>query len=68
MGSASSPRPTESTAARSTPRDLLLLGFATATAQAVLLREAMAALGGSELAWGSVLAMWLLGMDVGARA
>jgi spermidine synthase len=45
---------------------LLALGFATAVAQAVLLREAMAAIGGSELAWGSVLAVWLAGIGGGA--
>jgi spermidine synthase len=45
---------------------LVGLGFATAVAQAALLREAMAALGGSELAWGAVLALWLLGMGLGA--
>jgi predicted membrane-bound spermidine synthase len=45
---------------------LLALGFATAVAQAVLLREGMAALGGSELAWGAVLALWLWGMGAGA--
>jgi len=45
---------------------LAALGFATAVAQAVLLREGMAALGGSELAWGAVLALWLCGMGLGA--
>ncbi len=45
---------------------LLALGFAAAVAQAVLLREAMAAIGGSELAWGSVLAVWLAGIGAGA--
>jgi spermidine synthase len=44
------------------------LGFATAVAQAVLLREGMAALGGSELAWGTVLALWLAGMGAGSWA
>ncbi|OYV92831.1 MAG: hypothetical protein B7Z68_09590, partial [Acidobacteria bacterium 21-70-11] len=44
---------------------LLALGFAAAVAQAVLLREAMAAIGGSELAWGSVLAVWLAGIGAG---
>ncbi len=47
---------------------LLGLGFATAVAQAVLVREAMAALGGSELAWGAVLALWLGGMGLGSWA
>ncbi len=45
---------------------LLALGFAAAVAQAVLLREAMAAIGGSELAWGSVLAVWLAGIAAGS--
>lgn len=45
---------------------LLALGFAAAVGQAVLLREAMAALGGSELAWGAVLALWLAGMGLGS--
>jgi hypothetical protein len=44
----------------------MALGFGTSVAQAVLLREAMAALGGSELAWGAVLALWLAGMGLGA--
>jgi spermidine synthase len=47
---------------------LVALGFATSVAQAVLLREGMAALGGSELAWGAVLALWLCGMGIGAWA
>jgi spermidine synthase len=42
------------------------LGFAAAISQAALLREAMAALAGSELAWGAVLALWLAGMGLGA--
>ncbi len=42
------------------------LGFATAVAQAALLREGMGALGGSEMAWGAVLALWLCGMGLGA--
>jgi spermidine synthase len=45
---------------------LLALGFSTSVAQAVLLREGMTALGGSELAWGAVLALWLWGMGIGA--
>ena len=40
---------------------LVLLGSATAVAQVVLLREAMAALTGSELAWGAILGLWLVG-------
>ncbi len=47
---------------------LVALGFAAAVAQAALLREGMAALGGSELAWGAVLALWLGGMGAGAWA
>ncbi len=45
---------------------LAALGFAAGVAQAVLLRETMAALGGSELSWGAVLAVWLAAMGVGA--
>jgi hypothetical protein len=46
---------------------LLLLGVATVVAQALLLREAMAAMGGSEMAWGFVMALWLFGMSLGSR-
>jgi len=46
---------------------LASLGFAAGIAQAVLLREAMAAAGGSELSWGVVLGLWLAGMAFGAR-
>lgn len=46
---------------------LLVLGVAAGIAQALLLREAMAAMGGSELAWGTVMAVWLLGMAAGSR-
>ncbi|HHQ48003.1 MAG TPA: hypothetical protein ENK19_03870, partial [Acidobacteria bacterium] len=49
-----------------TNRHLAALGFATVLAQSVLLREAMSALGGSELAWGVVLFTWLAGMAAGA--
>lgn len=49
-------------------RALLALGWACGVAQAVLLREGMALAGGSEMAWGVVLAVWLLGMATGARA
>jgi len=45
----------------------VLLGGATVISQALLLREAMAAMGGSELAWGLVMALWLVGMGTGAR-
>lgn len=47
---------------------LVSLGFAAGVAQAVLLREGMAASGGSELSWGAVLFLWLAGMALGARA
>jgi spermidine synthase len=46
---------------------VVLLGAATVIAQAILLREAMAAMGGSELAWGAVMALWLGSMAIGAR-
>ena len=45
----------------------ILLGVATVVSQALLLREAMAAMGGSEIAWGLVMALWLGGMSAGAR-
>jgi spermidine synthase len=45
----------------------LLLGAATVIAQSILLRESMAAMGGSEIAWGLVMALWLAGMSLGAR-
>jgi spermidine synthase len=48
-------------------RAVLLLGGATVVAQALLIREAMAAMGGSEMAWGAVMALWLGGMGAGAR-
>ena len=48
-------------------KTVFLLGFATVIAQALLLREAMAAMGGSELAWGTVMALWLAGVSIGAR-
>ncbi|MEE4270083.1 MAG: hypothetical protein V2I67_00310 [Thermoanaerobaculales bacterium] len=48
-------------------RTTVLLGVATVIAQSVLLREAMAATGGSEMAWGLVMALWLTGMGVGSR-
>ena len=47
--------------------DLVILGFAAGVGQALLLREAMAATGGSELAWGTVMALWLTGMAGGSR-
>jgi len=46
---------------------VFLLGVATVVAQALLLREAMAAMGGSEMAWGTVMALWLFGMGLGSR-
>lgn len=45
----------------------LLLGVSTVVSQSLLVREAMAAMGGSEIAWGLVMALWLVGMGVGAR-
>lgn len=47
---------------------LVALGFSSTVVQALLLREAMAALSGSEMAWGAVLFAWLVGMAAGARA
>ena len=44
-----------------------LLGGATVVAEALLVREAMAAMGGAETAWGVVMALWLAGMAAGAR-
>ena len=50
------------------PRNtLFLLGVSTVVAQALLLREAMAAMGGSEMAWGAVMALWLFGMGLGSK-
>ncbi len=46
---------------------LVVLGIAAGISQALLLREAMAATGGSELAWGTVMALWLVGMACGSR-
>ncbi|MEX1309122.1 MAG: hypothetical protein AB1Z65_01760 [Candidatus Sulfomarinibacteraceae bacterium] len=45
----------------------LLLGVSTVVSQSILLREAMAAMGGSEMALGLVMALWLSGMSLGAR-
>jgi len=60
--------PMSSTDTHANPaRTTLLLGVSTVVAQALLLREAMAAMGGSETAWGMVMALWLGGMAVGAR-
>ncbi len=54
---------------RTDPRlTVALLGFATVIGQALLVREAMAAMGGSEISWGVVMALWLAGMAAGARA
>ncbi len=44
-----------------------LLGVATVIAQALLLRESMAAMGGSEMSWGVVMSLWLIAMAAGAR-
>jgi len=49
-----------------TRRVLVVLGLASVLAQSILIREAMASLGGSELAWGVVLFTWLAGMAAGA--
>ncbi len=49
-------------------RAAVLLGVSTVASQALLLREAMAAMGGSETAWGMVMALWLVGVGAGARA
>jgi len=49
-------------------RTTFLLGVSTVIAQSILLREAMAAMGGSETAWGLVMALWMAGMGAGARA
>lgn len=46
----------------------ILLGISTVISQSILLREAMAAMGGSEMAWGVVMACWLAGMGIGSRA
>ncbi len=46
---------------------LVILGVVAGIGQALLLREAMAATGGSELAWGTVMALWLAGMAGGSR-
>jgi len=46
---------------------LIVLGIVTGIGQALLLREAMAAIGGSELAWGTVMSLWLVGMAIGSR-
>jgi len=46
---------------------LAVLGAATTIAQSVLLREGMAAMGGSELTWGLILAIWLSGIGIGSR-
>lgn len=49
-------------------RSLAAIGFAATVSQSVLLREAMSALGGSELAWGGVLSVWLAGVGLGSWA
>lgn len=54
-------------AERRARRSLVALGWACGVTQAVLLREGMALAGGSEMAWGVVLAVWLAGMSLGAR-
>ena len=47
-------------------RGLISLGATAAIAQALLIREAMTTLGGSEIAWGILLTVWLLGAAAGA--
>ncbi|MCD4751030.1 MAG: hypothetical protein K8R59_16785 [Thermoanaerobaculales bacterium] len=51
----------------STRFHLILLGAVATAAQALLLREAMTTLRGSELAWGALLFLWLAGAAGGAR-
>jgi hypothetical protein len=58
---------TSSNSSASPKTTVFLLGVATVVAQALLLREAMAAMGGSEMAWGTVMALWLLGVGLGSR-
>lgn len=48
-------------------RGLIGLGAIAVVAQALLIREAMTSLGGSEIAWSSLLFLWLSGAAVGAR-
>lgn len=55
------------TAATGTRSALLVLGGTAGVAQAILLRESLAAFGGSELGWGAVMATWLLAVAAGAR-
>ncbi len=43
------------------------LGTVAVMCQALLLREAMTTLGGSEIAWGVLLFLWLAGAGAGAR-
>ncbi|MEW6337105.1 MAG: hypothetical protein AB1625_06850, partial [Acidobacteriota bacterium] len=54
--------------ARGPLRTLAAIGFTATVSQSVLLREAMSALGGSELAWGGVLSVWLAGVGLGSWA
>jgi hypothetical protein len=49
-------------------RTLAAIGLTATVSQSVLLREAMSALGGSELAWGGVLSVWLAGVGLGSWA
>ncbi len=46
---------------------LVGLGSVAVMSQALLIREAMTTLGGSELAWGCILFLWLIGAATGAR-
>ncbi|MCK5379020.1 MAG: hypothetical protein KAJ78_06430 [Acidobacteria bacterium] len=46
---------------------LVALGAVAVISQALLIREAMTTLGGSEIAWGCLLFLWLIGAALGAR-
>jgi len=46
---------------------LVGLGGVAVMSQALLIREAMTTLGGSEIAWGCLLFLWLIGAALGAR-
>lgn len=46
---------------------LVGLGAIAVVSQALLIREAMTTLAGSEIAWGSLLCLWLIGAAIGAK-
>lgn len=46
---------------------LVGLGAVAVVSQALLIREAMTTLAGSEIAWGSLLCLWLVGAAIGAK-